>query len=259
MAFPQQGHLSGFGVSPSSSAPYVANAWDFDGDDDRLYRTSALIGGGTGKTMTASWWFKGRAVTNRGYVFALSHTAFDGDHVEMYVSNSGSFNVRGENSAGTVIWVIAATSSVADDSVWHHYIVAVDLANAKNYLYRDGVDVGTNETTTNDTLVGFSHSQVTAGGARPQAGPSWDNFHGGCMADLWVDDIYYDITSSAVRDKWYNSVTGKPVNLGADGSAPGAQPLVYLGNASGTVEVNLGTGGNFTKVGVAACSNSPSD
>ena len=49
-------------------------------------------------------------------------------------------------------------------------------------------------------------------------------------------------------DKFYNS--GKPVDLGSDGSLPtGNQPFLYLKNPFGTFQNNLGSLGNFTVVG----------
>jgi len=46
---------------------------------------------------------------------------------------------------------------------------------------------------------------------------------------------------------------GSPVDLGTNGATPtGNQPILFLNNAYGTFQNNLGYGGNFTVTGTLA-------
>jgi len=87
----------------------------------------------------------------------------------------------------------------------------------------------------------------------------------GAIAELWFNmGQYLDFSVEANRRKFI-SATGKPVNLGSDGSTPtGVAPIVYQringGDAAAGFATNLGTGGNFSVVGsLDIASTSPSD
>ena len=73
------------------------------------------------------------------------------------------------------------------------------------------------------------------------------------FADLWFDASYLDITAAANRRKFIDG-SGRPVNLGVDGSVPtGAAPLLYCSlltnSVAGDFATNRGTGGNMTVTG----------
>lgn len=86
----------------------------------------------------------------------------------------------------------------------------------------------------------------------------------GDMAEFWLSMTRLDFSVEANRRKFY-SATGKPVDVGSDGSTPtGSAPEVYLsvrpGDAASDFATNRGTGGNFTENGtLTIAASSPSD
>jgi len=80
------------------------------------------------------------------------------------------------------------------------------------------------------------------------------------VAELWVDNSFIDFTVESNRRKFI-SASGKPVDLGSDGSAPtSSAPLVFLSGDTGTWHTNKGSGGGFTENGeITTASTSPSD
>lgn len=81
------------------------------------------------------------------------------------------------------------------------------------------------------------------------------------MAEFyWNIGEYLDLSVTANRRKFI-STTGKPIDLGADGSTPtGTAPIIYLPNSASTFHQNEGTGGDFTATGTFVdASTSPSD
>ena len=127
-------------------------------------------------------------------------------------------------------------------SDWYDkYIADVAKVSAYDPLLNDNIDF-----TDTDWGVG----STTLGASKLNA----------CLSEFWVSNEYIDLSVEANRRKFIDS-SGKPVDLGSDGSTPtGTAPLIYLPNPSGTFENNAGTGGNFTVTGaLTACADSPSD
>jgi len=69
----------------------------------------------------------------------------------------------------------------------------------------------------------------------------------GSLKAIWMDDRYMDFSSAAQRDKFFNSTTGLPVDLGATGTVDAVQPKVYLaGDAADWMQgTNRGSAGQF--------------
>lgn len=86
----------------------------------------------------------------------------------------------------------------------------------------------------------------------------------GDMAEFWFSTTRLDFSVEANRRKFV-SATGKPVDVGVDGSTPtGSAPEIYLsvrpGDAAADFVTNRGTGNNFTQNGtLTLASTSPSD
>lgn len=71
----------------------------------------------------------------------------------------------------------------------------------------------------------------------------------GCLSEFYLDITQYrDLTSSAIRDQFYNSSTHKPA---ADLTSYGS-PIFYLKGTGTGFNVNSGNGGNFVKKGTTA-------
>lgn len=87
----------------------------------------------------------------------------------------------------------------------------------------------------------------------------------GCLAELWFDTTWMDLTVTANRRK-FRSAAGQPVFLGTQGQIPtGSQPLIYCslptkGLSVASFATNRGSGGGFTITGALDIgSSSPSD
>ena len=243
------GSGSAIGAGGGPPAVYAAVAVDFDGDG--LDREGELTGAADGKAGTISFWFRIDGSTG---TFRRINGAGDSRWI-VNVGNDNKILVRGQNSASsTILSLLSATTYT--DSNWHHVIASWNLATPEAYLYIDGADDEGSSTETDDTI------DYTLGayavGQDPDGTLRWD----GCLADYWWDDTFLNITVEANRFKFRDG-SGKPVDLGSDGSTPtSAQPLVYLNqNATATWHTNAGTGGGFTEEGsgIADCSTSPSD
>jgi hypothetical protein len=64
------------------------------------------------------------------------------------------------------------------------------------------------------------------------------------LSDVWYNPTYIDLSAS---NPFYDTETGKPKFLGADGSEPtGSAPLIYLPLRADDAGSNKGTGGDFT-------------
>lgn len=157
-------------------------------------------------------------------------------------------------------------ASVAEDDVWLNFIVSFDGAGLISKLYVNDVDVS-NQTT-------GVHGPFTNGAnglpfwVGNDDSPAADGFIGS-IAELWIAPGQSLLDGSgdiplATRRKFI-SATGKPVNLGADGSTPtGTAPAIFLRRApaaaASTFATNLGTGGNFAITGTLTnAPTSPSD
>jgi hypothetical protein len=69
----------------------------------------------------------------------------------------------------------------------------------------------------------------------------------GSFRDIWIDDRYIDFSTSANLDKFWNSTTGVPVDLGAQGQIDATQPKVYLPAEPAEIlkGANWGSGAQF--------------
>ena len=192
------------------------------------------------------------------------------------------------NSAGLAVWNIRASDTLVSvahtqsgaalgalslttsnnltltNSKWNHILAAWDLEQGKAQLYvNDEKPPLATETKVNTTLTytpplwGIGHD----------ADPALSTFiYRGTVADLYFNTAeYLDIDYTLNRRKFVSS-TGRPVDLGANGSTPtGSAPAIYLRLAAGATNANsfgrnLGTGGDFTVSGSLGVSSlSPSD
>lgn len=163
------------------------------------------------------------------------------------------------NAAAATILDISTTATFLSGPTWRHILASWDLAvPGARHLYINDVSDISATIFTNDTI-DYTLGDWTIGRRAWLAG-----FFDGCLAETVFHLGYLDLSVEANRRKFITA-SGKPVNLGDDGSLPfGAAPIVYqrrrVGEAVANFATNRGSGGNFSISGsLSAGSTSPSD
>lgn len=143
-------------------------------------------------------------------------------------------------------------------NVWTHWLISGDWNSTPTLLiYKNGVAQSGVSTSAVSSSLTLNQTPVTVGVRADLQQPLKAG-----MAELWMADSFFDISQASIRNKWRDETTGKPVNLGVDGSAPGVTPQIYLNQADAAWIQNQGSGTDFVKGGpgsFAAFSSSPSD
>ena len=179
--------------------------------------------------------------------------------------SDNSFLIVCVNTSASIILSMGSNTTYTTSATWLHVLAAWDLAAGTAQLYVNDIeDRSGSPVVTDDTIV-YATTGALPGWhiAGSPGGNAGGNFNGG-MAELYFAIEYLDISSQANRRKFITA-SGKPVNLGVDGSTPtGSQPLVYCTIASGGVAAdfdnNAGAGEDFTQSGTPTiASTSPSD
>lgn len=246
----------------SSGGSGLVDAADFDGVNDHL-EVATLTGQVDSKSGIFSVWVKFDAPASQPYIFTA----------EVGGGNACAFQVGDPSGGGNVLGCSLSSGVAASDALylwsttllnttsWFHALMAWDLAAGVKQIY-------INDANAIDT-VNSTHSNVAVdwGGAT-----AWKvgRLGGGIRIDGGLAELYFapgqylDISVEANRRK-FRSLAGKPVDLGATGSAPtGTAPLCFLhladGESAANFATNRGTGGNFTTVGaLTTYASSPSD
>lgn len=236
----------------------TANAVNFNGTTTDSRKTDANWTGATdGANGTISFWFKKNANGVKQIIYQDSSIVF---RVEFETDDKLSFLLR--TAALGTLWQWETTDGWTDTD-WHHVYAAWELdgtpvgevyIDAVEYTVANGKLQGTfTEPTTGS--VGFSVPTSIGVGNNSAAGSRMN----GCLAEVYINDDEY-LAASAGVPAFRGPVSGKPINIGADGSTPtGTAPLVYLQGDAATWQVNSGTGGNLTlKTNVTDCASVPS-
>lgn len=220
----------------------------FDGTSDYLTKTGDLTGIADGDKGLLSFWIKAQSDFDLYYILRanpsylyIQRTA--GDDISIVALNPSAATVLELTSSGSGL--------IFNDGAWHHILASWDLSqSAKSWIYIDGVDRTTRTTHTVGGTINYAASLDWAIGARPDDGTGKLN---ALVCELYFTTEYLDLSSSGNRDKFFNSGTSKPVDLGATGSTPtGTQPLLYFRTQVPNWEVNVGSGGTFTENGTLA-------
>ena len=242
----------------ADAGPYVANAVDFDGTNDYLLRGSDLTGTVDSSTGILSAWlrFDGGNGTNLGALYN------DTQNVRLVKNSSDKLRmVLGTSAGGTKQLIFETATAYTAGATWLHILASWDTNfSAGNKIGQLYVNDANDYSLVSDTATAFNVDYTAANwsvGARTVG----DQTLNGCMADLYfAPNQYLDFSVEANRRKFI-SASGKPVNLGSDGSLPtGSAPIVYLNNPAASFGTNKGTGGDFTITGsLDTASTSPSD
>lgn len=255
--------LNGFGSKPAAGGGggiFTANAVDFNGSTDYVSRATAFSGAPNTGQMLLSAWFRtdGGAGTNRFFIgfsgsseLALGFSPDNKLYVTFYNGTLGSALYQRSLAAYPV------------DTNWHHILLSVDhnapVGSRFSQLYIDDVDA---HELYGDIGPAFTIDYGSFSSGRV-IGAYWSgaaNYNGALSEVFIAPGQKLDLSVESNRRKFISSLK-KPVSLGSDGSAPtGVAPLIYLKNPAATVNLNAGTGGNFTINGSPAdASTSPSD
>jgi len=218
---------------------YNAPASTFVADDDSLTRTS-LTGVANSKVFTLSCSFKVVNPIRSGdsHFFDIGSGSIS---FRLVLNVTGVISILGKDSGPSVILNITdMTDSVIVADRWYTISISIDMSDTgKRHVYLDGVAQSPTWTTYVDSALDFTHSNYQVGRTNSPT-EHW----AGELSDLYFDTSYIDLSAD---NPFYDTDTGKPKDLGVDGSTPtGSSPLIYLplrGNDAGD---NRGTGGDFT-------------
>lgn len=233
-------YLSAFRTNASAAFSYYSGVF---GGSAYVARGSNLTGISDGSLGLLSVWVK--ATDNFSSIRFLFE---DSGYLDISRNTSNILTVVGYSPGAVVVLSLASTVQIDNDGLWHHLLLSWDLGTAgRSYIYIDGVD---RTTRTTHTVGGTIN--LTAGGWGVMANSAGSGIGNAKLSELYftAPAAWFDVTNSANRDKFFNSSTSKPVDLGANGSTPtGTQPLIYFHNQSPSWGTNLGSGGTFTTTG----------
>ncbi len=237
-------------IQPTAAAAgftYYSSA--FNGTSDYLSKATDLTGIADGDKGLLSFWIKmdsGSSNTTQYYILA---NKFDAIWITRH-TNGGIRLSFLDTGSSTRLRFNSGTNTLSASSGWVHVLASWDLSSAspqKAYIYINGVSDSTITTYTSGSTLDYA---TTSPLWRVFADSSATSKLPALISEFYFTTTYLDITNSANRDKFFNSGTSKPVDLGADGSTPtGTQPLIYLHNIFSSFETNLGSGGGFTENG----------
>lgn len=238
---------------------YIPNAVDFDGTNDFLSLTTALIGGPTSGKLSGSLWFRLDGGDGSFLVLANFRNSITHNGPAIARTTGNKIQIIAQDTTDASELFFQTTASFTASATWHNILFSYDLNNASGartpLLYIDGaadLNVTTDTGTGGTDVWGTTINQLNIASV-PGGTSKWN----GCIAESWyAPGVQIDFTNAVNVAKFISG--GKPVNLGSDGTATGFTPLIYLPNAFGTVGANASTGGNFTINGApAACSSHP--
>ena len=241
----------------------VVDSADFDGTNDKMERGSDLSGNADSKSGICSVWIRldgGDGGAQRVITGSVSGGAPTNVLLEREAGNT--FAVTGRNSVASDILFLRTSGTYTAGATWLHILSSWNLAATVGHLYINDVsDVDSGATILTDDTIDYTQNNYCIGSVVGGLGFLLN----GCAAELYfAPGQYLDFSIVANRRKFISS-SGKPVYLGADGSAPtGTAPIVYQQVANGaavaTFATNLGTGGDFAITGTLVTgSTSPSD
>jgi len=200
-------------------------------------------------------WFKPTSAVSQARIIHAQS-----DSVYCRIQGYDGFRFRGYNGAGNTT-VNYVPGSLFSADTWYHILISFDLSDSgKRHVYLDDSDLSTTVTWsiyTDGNLGWGTYSSWDIGSRQDYTNYTF----AGCLSEVYLTNEYLDLSVEANRRKFIDA-SGKPVNLGSDGSTPtGTQPLLYFNNPAATWNVNKGSGGAFSFHASADhddCSDTPS-
>jgi hypothetical protein len=245
---------------------------DFDGTNDTLWTHTNFTGLADSKTGLVSIWMKVHAVlpsfgTSWWY---YTHTASLAGLVQFYFFDNTAFGGAAANSVSVFVQgldsalnpAVTLAPTVANMPLignWFHYLASWDTSTgdtSKCYVYINDVNrfdpLSSNTFVANRTIdYATSITGHVVGGSEDAAGTTRTPSTNAAMADFYfAPGQWLDLSVTANRRKFIDG-TGRPVDLGSDGSTPtGTKPAFLLHTSGGESAANFATNrtgnGNFT-------------
>lgn len=221
----------------------LAEAIDFDGTNDYLSRASDLTGNADGKTFTFSCWFYLAETPNAtsGLIWNTS-----GGFGVSLTGTGTTLDIRGVSPASSFVLDASLASGNYSKQTWHHLLISVDLDNTSNrYVYIDDQNVTASVTWSTYVATNIDFTGTEWFVASTNAGATQRLEGRQCFT--FLDYTYRDLSIESNR-RLFIDADGFPASGQADLS-----PILYLPMTDpDTVEVNEGTGGDFTLNGTIA-------
>ena len=222
------------------------NAVNFDGTNDWLSKATDLTGNADAIDLLVSVWFKMDAGADGAkVVFAMSN----GGKVRFQLDAAHKLNIQIFNPADTAIWVWLGglTFTTILNLGWHHALISCQLAATPliHQYIDDAIEVGASSTgpaagTIDWTRADWGIGSNSAGSVARITGD---------IAEVYLTNEFLDLSVEANRRKFIDA-SGKPVDLGVDGSTPtGTAPLIFLSGDTDAWHTNKGSGGGFVENG----------
>lgn len=231
------------------------------------YTTGAKAGNGstyfsygaapTGVSDNALWtvsvWLKPNSDTNDRQIMELAGSG-DIQQPMIYIREAfGKWQLELNTTLVQTRCPSSSGGSPGFDGAWHHVLMWQNGTAQSQGGYLDGSANVTSDPVNSGTIDFTGTDMFWL--ANNALGEILDN--GWCISDLWVDIGQIVDDPAEFRD----SVTGKPLDLGSDGSNPGAgtQPTFFF--KGGDFTTNLGSAETPTRTGSALsdCASSPTD
>ncbi|MBW8052029.1 MAG: hypothetical protein FVQ77_17145 [Cytophagales bacterium] len=238
------------------AAGFTVNAVHFDGTNDVLKRAAGLTGAVDGPPFLWSIWIN--IAGSPGAVMWFFRDTLG--RLLSLRNASDKLQLQLRDPAGILLWAWNSDDSFTNltNPGWHHLLVAANLiaVTPVGQVFLDDAALAITEVgapTTGD--IDWTFTDIAVGAKLNDT-----QFFNGDVAELYLTDEYLDISVLANRRKFIDA-SGKPVDLGADGSAPtGTAPLVFFSGATDDWHTNKGSGGGFTEIGALTdAASSPSD
>lgn len=218
------------------------------------YDSSVSNSSSDSRDVTISLWFKDGDGVTAGSV--LADTAFRFYHA------TGGTNLLNWEYQGGRMRLLALDASVAwgfdyfigtynatyglgtyDDGAWHHMVFSRDGSASTEHLYVDGVSTSFTvnagrQSFTPNVWQGTEWSEISI-----LAEGNGSNKCGLELTQIFVDNVYYDLSNSTTRAKFYDSGA---VDMGSDGTSSGlSQPIIFHTGDTSTI-LTAGGDGTFT-------------
>lgn len=247
-----------------SAGGYVANAVHFDGNTWLV--NSSLIADNP-RSFSASLWIKYASPEDAAYSVIcvadpeVSYDPLMGIETDFAPDPAFIFYDSVGGGGGLKRFAGSSEAGAVSSGIWINYLISADSDHDGGskviYSYLNDVQYATdsiiNAGTAFDMVFNGLKSVVGSdlGGSNLKAD----------IADLWIaPGQFLDFSVESNRRKFIDA-TGKPVDLGSDGSTPtGTAPRIFFSGDYTDFPVNQGTGGTFTLTGTLTnASTSPSD
>lgn len=230
---------------------------DFDGTNDYMSRGAGWTDAVDHTDGIFSVWL--RLDGGDGTVMSILDGA-TGNASAIWRDANNKFRMFFTNTATTATFgfTTATARTATAPASWIHLLMAwqSNSSNIQQVYINDVSDFGTNDNNLGGDLGALDYTRpdwrVGEGGLSGFPGVGKFN---GCMAEYYfAPGQYLDISVTANRRKFITA-SGKPVNLGDDGSLPtGTSPIVYFKLAStdqqaNKFRLNQGMGGDMTITG----------